>query len=199
MLLITTMLAMGSCEKVELGEIKVEGNESVNKGDNADDNVDDDDDSDDDSDADVPAFLVEDMPQTGDIWNGHVVAYADEDDTALLLSTVEWNDVPSALNVEDTMTVRRLTKRYNEGGIGQWSIPTRDEARLLREIWDASTLPYLNQALISIGGSPLVTDDRYLCESGTYTFSFAERSSVTKAGTKRTYRLRLVKTVRFIL
>lgn len=197
--LIAIIVAMSSCEKPEL---PVQNQtESVGGGNGEKDNGDEDDgdiEETDTLDAVVTGFFVTTMPKAGEEWNGHVVAYVADDGLSLLLSRAEWQDVPSALNIDNPNAAIKIARQYNEGGIDRWTIPTREEARLLRAMWMPPMLDVINGALTQIGSNALVTTDRYLCESGSYTFSFADNTSVSKAGTKKGYRLRLVKPVRFI-
>lgn len=96
----------------------------------------------------------------------------------LITSARIFTDVHSALNTEGYAgEAANKAETYSESGhpAGTWRIPTKDEARALRNAHP----------------DPSATV-RYLCEDGTYTFTFAPGSSITKAGTKATYSLILV-------
>ena len=152
----------------------------------------------------VETYNVSALPKQGSVWNGHVVAYIDGCD-ALLISLLEWKDLTSALYEADPDVPVNIATSYTEGDITEWAIPTSDQARLLRTCWKGSSLATLNTAMTDAGGTALsLTDDgknvRYLCQDATYTYSFAESSSITAAGkTVKTYRLRLVKPVTFVV
>lgn len=141
----------------------------------------------------------------------HAVAlsYTDDDECerSLYISLCEWDAVPSAFSEVANDRAIELASKYVEGDISGWRIPTREEAVQLREIY-GSTPPYvsdrfneLNEQIINNGGRELRAWEkkdsnpayRYLCEDGTYTFSLKQGSNITKAGTKTTYHLRLVK------
>lgn len=96
----------------------------------------------------------------------------------LITSARIFTDVHSSLNTEGySGEAANWAATYSESGhpAGTWRIPTKDEARALRNAHP----------------DPSATV-RYLCEDGTYTFTFAPGSSITKAGTKATYSLILV-------
>lgn len=151
------------------------------------------------------SFTVTAIPEQGSEWNGHVVAYVDGND-ALLISLNEWTSLTSAYYEADPDAASRIASDYREGTIDNWIIPTSDQARLLRSVWKGSAIHPLNTVITNLGGSPIaLTEDNdknalYLCQSATYTFSFSESGSIRAAGaTVKTYRLRLVKAVHFII
>lgn len=152
--------------------------------------------------VEVSSYTVSELPAQGSLWNGHVVAYIDGND-ALLLSLQEWSDLTSAYYEADPDVAKNIAASYSEGDISSWSIPTSDQARLLRSAWKADNIANLNSVITSANGTQVaLTSDgknvRYLCQAATYTFSFVESSSFTAAGkTVKTYRLRLVKPVTF--
>lgn len=155
-------------------------------------------------DAGSQDIQVTSRPEAGSIWNGHVVAYVDGND-ALLLSLKDWDSLTSALYEADPNVAMNIAKSYTEGDITGWAIPTSDEARLLKALWNSTTMSKLNDAITSINGDEVklyVNDSnaRYLCENALYTFTFVTGGSVIAAGTKvKNYRLRLVKHVHFVL
>ena len=88
---------------------------------------------------------------------------------------------------------------YSEGNLENWRIPTVEEARCLRNLFETNnindktySLYWLNLALANIQGDRLDISARYLCEDGTKTFRFYPNTNITKAGSKTKYRLRLV-------
>ena len=147
-------------------------------------------------------YTVSSLPAQGSVWNNHVVAYTDGNE-ALLISLKEWDNMTSAYYEADPDVAKDIAASYTEGDITSWSIPTADQARLIRSLWKGDNIETINSAITQAGGTSLsLTDNdknvRYLCEAATYTFSFAESGSVTAAGkTVKTYRLRLVKPVTF--
>lgn len=153
----------------------------------------------------ITEFAVNTMPAQGSIWNGHIVALNTDGD-ALLLSREEWHDMTSAYHTETPNAASSVAEAYSEEGISEWSIPTKEEARSLKDAWSNSEFDILNRTLATAGYDTLSEVDdkgknvRYLCEGARYTFTFSGTSGITAAGkTVTTYRLRLVKRVRFIL
>lgn len=149
-------------------------------------------------------YHVSKMPAQGSLWNGHIVAYVDGND-AILLSVKDWGQMTSALYEQDPTVAADIAKAYAEGDVTAWSIPTTDEARLLKSVWNTSTVPELNAVIASADGDAIelyegTGNARYLCDAASHTFSFVTGSSVMAAGkTVKTYRLRLVKRVRYIV
>lgn len=157
-------------------------------------------------------FKVSSIPAQGSVWDGHLVAWLNEADgsggaDALLLSVTEWSSLTSALYESDATVAQRLVDGYVENGLSGWSIPSNDEVRNLRAVWSSENIGSLNSALATISGSTAVsvTDEegknvRYLCEGATYSYGWAKGSSILAAGkTVKTYRLRAVKKVRFVV
>jgi transposase-like protein len=73
-----------------------------------------------------------------------------------------------------------------------WHLPSKDEAQIIR----SSVLPRLdtfNSDISSLGGTPLSGTVRYLCASFEFTYAFKEKTTVSKAGQKTKYSIRLVK------
>lgn len=150
---------------------------------------------DDVNDADV-------VPKVGSLWKGHIVAaHLDEDADSvlmLLLSSAEWTGIASANNeTESTMAVD-VASVYAEGDMIGWSIPTRDDARVMCAKLGGANLSLTNSFLQQNDMAPLsVGDDiRYLCDDAAFSFKWDSGGSVSKAGSKRTYHLRLVRRVR---
>ena len=86
-----------------------------------------------------------------------------------------------------------------------WHIPTKDEAAKLKSEY-TNNLAAINALLETAGGEMLrdKTDDdksiRYLCDEARKTYSYkptstGQSSSITQAGAKVKYQLRLVKAV----
>lgn len=142
--------------------------------------------------------------KAGSAWNGHVVALDTGNGTYLLLGRGENFEMPSALNEEYPTEAMDWINEYKEDDLTDWRVPTKDEAKLLRDTYGTeSALAALNDVIESCGGEPVSREDdggnnaRYLCEDATYTFSFKSGTSTTKAGTKQlTYYLRAVKTIK---
>ena len=112
----------------------------------------------------------------------------------------------SAYHTETPNAASSVAEAYNEEGVSEWSIPTKEEARSLKDVWSNAEFDTLNRMLANAGYDTLSEVDdkgknvRYLCEGARYTFTFSSTSGITAAGkTVTTYRLRLVKRVRFIL
>ncbi len=143
------------------------------------------------------------------LWEGHVLAHftrtdADEGDF-LLLSLNEWTEVPSANNAAYPTEAQHIASQYSEGDdlsnlLSGWTIPTKEEAQQLRSLYAGHATYALNELFdqLDLPGVATTTAKgaaiRYLCDDGEHTFSFApEASTISKAGTKATYHLRLVK------
>lgn len=134
------------------------------------------------------------LPQVGSIWNGTIVANIIETDESgadlLLMSLDEWDATVS--DVED------VEDGYTVNDISDWRLPTFEEAKFLQSSFSGDDRLKLNlmiaeydETLYGIDG-----EERYLCDkSGVYyTFIFAGGRVISKAGTKKSYYVRLVKT-----
>ena len=145
------------------------------------------------------------------LWLGHVLAHfaqtsADEGDL-LLLSQNEWIDVPSANHPDTPDEALSIAAQYAEGNdtiglLAGWTIPSKEEAMLLRSLYEGSATYALNELLNQLSMPTIETNTdkgaviRYLCNDGEHTFTFASGSStISKAGSKATYHLRLVKRI----
>lgn len=154
--------------------------------------------------ADEEETVVDEIPQAGTVWNGHVVVEVDETQQGadlLLLSTLEWTGLTSSNYTADPDAAKRLAHAYCEGDLTGWRIPTKEEAQRLRTTY-MDRLSDLNQLMTLVSGrSVLAVDDksttiRYLCQDASQSFAFVSGTSIAKAGAKaNTYHLRLVKTV----
>ena len=150
------------------------------------------------------------MPVAPCLWDGHVVAYMEQNDEneadLWLLSFNEWEDIHSANSELYATEATDIASAYQEGGtlsgrLTQWHIPTKEEAYALRSLYSGDVrINILNQVL-QLSGLPVWTiadasgdNVRYLCNEAQHTFTLASSSSsITKGGTKATYRLRLLK------
>lgn len=121
--------------------------------------------------------------QVGTIWNNGIVVNA-EDGEVLLMSLDEW--YASTSEVESIL--------QEQSG---WHIPTYEEAQLLRSTFSGENRIALNETignydenLVGIDG-----EERYLCDKNDvyYSFVFADGKSITKAGEKKEYYIRLLK------
>lgn len=152
-----------------------------------------------------PSVPTTDFPTDGDIWKGHVVALADMiDDNScnlMLISLDEWDNVYSANsedNYEDAVT---LAEEYKEDGVNGWRMPTSEEAKRLKDVYAReSNFTYLNKQIEACEGIPLSLTDgssnaRYLCENATCAFGFKSGSTISTAGAKTLYHLRLIKNI----
>lgn len=147
-------------------------------------------------DLEEPTIGSEGVPEVGSIWNGAIVAQvSDVDETGadvLLLSLDEWIMV--------TSQVEEVTADYVVNGLSGWRLPTSEEAQMLRDRFSGASRTELNERIADYDASLMGVDgeERYLCDkSGVcYSFIFAGGTSITKAGTVRTYYARLVKDCR---
>lgn len=144
------------------------------------------------SDADLSG-----LPEVGSIWNGAIVVdvgEADSDGVEVLLMTLdEWTATVSQVD--------GLIAEYNVDGVTDWRIPDYEEAKLLRDNLSGDERVSLNECIADYdGGLPIVDgEERYLCEKSDdyYSFIFSDGTAITKAGSKRTYYVRLVKYSKF--
>lgn len=150
-------------------------------------------------------ITVEEFPSTCSLWNGHVVALAEEESELpkavkiYLLAKSEFIDVASAYSSKPG-EADTLVRRYAEGDISGWEIPSAAIASELRNTYKANSNQFATlNALLSNSTAISTTSGsenaRYLCENATKTFSFAEGTSVSKAGVQKTYFLRPVKEI----
>ena len=132
--------------------------------------------------------LPEDLSVGGSIGGMKVLQIAHEpsdnqyDVIALtLLSASEWVGVPSANALENSGTAQQLSDECAEAGEVGWRMPTRAEAQLIRQLCS----------------DELIASERYLCDGGAFTFA-RDSKTVSKAGTKKRYALRLVLEAKFV-
>ena len=162
---------------------------------------------------DTPEILdeypVNSIPKVGTIWNNHLVAAVLDATSSsaelLLLSTTEWTEITSATHAETPMMANNIRTSYTEDGIEQWTIPTRDEAKLMRTAIGLDRLSSTNAVLTANSFVPLAVGEqtdgnkvRYLCDDATYTYAW-DGTTTSKVGTKRTYYLRLVKRIKVVV
>lgn len=143
------------------------------------------------------------FPEDGDIWEGHVVAVAEESSNSceiLLISLQEWYDLYSAYHATENTMSQDKANVYTEKGLSGWAIPDEDEARMLSSLYsDDENFKYLNSQFEKCGGATMykVLDSsnvRYLCANGFKTYSFSN-TTISTAGAKTKYHLRLVKRI----
>ena len=146
--------------------------------------------------SDEPEIDLSSVPEVGSIWNGTIVAdigEADENGVNLLLMSLdEWEATTSDISdIMDGYSVNELTG---------WRLPTHDEAALLRARFSGTGRLELNELIEEydpdLYGLANGEKERYLClkNDAYYSFRFVSGTTTTKAGEKRTYYVRLVKT-----
>ena len=144
-------------------------------------------------------IVLEGVPEVGTIWNGFIVADIGEADETgvdlLLMSLDEWDALPSE--------IPNLLSGYSVNGIAGWRLPTHDEAAILKARFSGNNRLELNKLIEEYDSDLWHIDgeERYLCMKGDlyYSFKFAGSTSITKAGEKTVYYVRLVKTYRLSL
>ena len=155
-------------------------------------------------------FVVDALPQVGTLWNDYfVISYADDEapNSMLLLSTTEWQGITSATHDETPTMAFEIASTYTEGVLDGWRIPTRDEVRKMCAASGGTSLDQTNAYLTSNGiahlgtGNDEATGDgiRYLCDEAAYSFRWDSDGKPSAVGSKRTYHLRLVRTVEFVV
>lgn len=139
------------------------------------------------------------VPEVGTIWNDMIVADIGEADETgvdlLLMSLDEWDAT--------TSEVTDIVDGYSINGISEWRLPTHDEAAVLRARFSGDSRLDLNDLIEEYDASlyGLDGEERYLCTKNDlyYSFKFTAGTTTTKAGEKRTYYVRLVKTYRMVI
>lgn len=158
----------------------------------------------------IPLVETASLPGVGTLWNGHIVMLQLSEEGSnpvemLLMSRNEWTGMTSAFYESDPYVAQNIAQQYAEDELTGWHIPTTDEARSMKDKWGGDALTAINTTLSGASLTPLTATDtngnvRYLCNEAQTTFSFAPSSSITAAGkTVKTYRLRVVKRIRFKL
>ena len=136
------------------------------------------------------------VPEVGSIWNGTIVADIGEADETgvnlLLMSLDEWEATTSEIS--------DITDGYSVNELTGWRLPTHEEAALLRARFSGTGRLELNELIEEydpdLYGLANGETERYLClkNDAYYSFRFVSGTTTTKAGDKRTYYVRLVKT-----
>lgn len=151
-------------------------------------------------------ITVTTFPGSGDIWNGHVVGFVDEksetEREVVLISVKEWEKISSAFS-SNASQAKEIAAQYEENGLSGWIIPTRNDGMALNRLYSYdNNRALINSALETCGGTGLIqmygtSTVRYLCEDAEHTYSY-KSATITKAGEKATYYLRLVKYLKFV-
>lgn len=158
------------------------------------------------SDPESNVITVTTLPGSGDIWNGHVVGFVNEisetEREVVLISIKEWENISSAFS-SNANQAKEIAAQYEENGLSGWIIPTRNDGMALNRLYSYdNNRALINSALETCGGTGLIqmygtSAVRYLCEDAEYTYSY-KSATITKAGEKTTYYLRLVKYLKFV-
>lgn len=159
------------------------------------------------------SIVLDQLPETPSLWDDHILVHIEKESATegrmWLLSCNEWEDVPSFYNEDFPDAAIAIAESYEEGGnrngrICIWSIPSREDANTLKNLYAAQNALLLNDLLSKVDLPTMsITDEsgnniRYLCNEAQHTFSLASASSsISKAGSKTTYRLRLIKKVHY--
>ena len=143
-----------------------------------------------------PEIDLSSVPEVGSIWNGTIVADIGEADETgvnlLLMSLDEWEAT--------TSDISDITSGYSVNELTGWRLPTHEEAALLRARFSGTGRLELNELIEEydpdLYGLANGETERYLClkNDAYYSFRFVSGTTTTKAGEKRTYYVRLVKT-----
>ncbi len=147
--------------------------------------------------SDEPVIDLTGVPEIGTIWNDMIVVDMAETDDGkidlLLMSLDEWDATTS--QVDDVIS------GYSINGIAEWRLPDYEEAKLLRARFSGDNRLELNDLIAEYdeGLYGLDGEERYLClkEGAYYSFKFAGGTTISKAGEKRSYYVRLVKSYCF--
>lgn len=144
-------------------------------------------------DGEAPGLDLSELPEVGSFWNGCLVVDVGEVDTSgaeiLLMSLDEWDVY--------VVEVEELLVGYSVNGIGGWRLPGYEEAQLLKRYYSDENREALNERIWAYDETLVGLDGemRYLClKSGAYySFAFAGGTNIAKAGEKKSYYVRLVK------
>lgn len=147
--------------------------------------------------SDEPVIDLTGVPEIGTIWNDMIVVDMAETDDGkidlLLMSLDEWDATTSQMD--------DVISGYSINGIAEWRLPDYEEAKLLRARFSGDNRLELNDLIAEYdeGLYGLDGEERYLClkEGAYYSFKFAGGTTISKAGEKRSYYVRLVKSYRF--
>lgn len=171
------------------------GNEDATDDDN-DNGSSGDDDSGDTPDGDED---ISGLPEVGSIWNDCIVVgvsnVGNKGADLLLMSLDEWESTVS--------DAESMIAGYFVGSIKNWRFPTEPEAKQIRDKFNGHALNDLNEKILSETEdyAEIVNDSetRYLCtKAGTlYSFQFVAGKTVTKAGSKKSYLMRVVTTYHY--
>lgn len=146
---------------------------------------------------------IRELPEIGSIWDNHFVGaieyFSESSADIILLSLSEWSGITSAYNSEIPNMANDIAESYTEEGLKDWKIPTKDEIKIIRSSIGFDNIEQTNSILTDNNYTPLkygedIENDatiRYLCEDGKYSYAW-DVNSTTKAGSKRTYHLRLI-------
>lgn len=117
------------------------------------------------------------------------------------LSTAEFYDVKSANSTTPTAAAE-LAAAYKEGDLGDWHIPTYEEAEAIRDALactspfyaekETDVLPKLNKTLEELGLQGIYRE-WYLCDHATHAFDFITEDLISKATKTGKYHLRLAR------
>ena len=146
--------------------------------------------------SEEPEIDLSNVPEVGSIWNGTIVAdigEADENGVNLLLMSLdEWEAT--------TSDISGITDGYSVNELTGWRLPTHEEAALLRARFSGTGRLELNELIEEydpdLYGLADGEKERYVCTKNDtyYSFRFVSGTTTSKAGEKRTYYVRLVKT-----
>lgn len=146
-------------------------------------------------------YTVSQMPGSGSLWEGHVVAICDTTSattaTLTLLSLSDWGSMTSSTNTSTPNMAASTAAGYQEFGLGSWRIPSEDEGRALFSAYNNYPLA---QVMSDAGGDEIVLTEksenvRYLCQDASRTYSFKVNTIINAGGTAKNYHLRLVRKV----
>jgi len=140
---------------------------------------------------------VNSVPNVGDIWQGGIVLQvattSDAEADVLLMTLEEWS---TTLEKYES-----CVSDYNASSGYTWRLLEAEEVQAIKPLMTTDMLTVINQHIAqqSTTYDEVTSEDgvRYLCmKSGVpYTFRFEVSGKVTKAGSTKSYLLRLVRTV----
>lgn len=152
-------------------------------------------------------YEVNAMPTSCSVWNGHIVAMVEnvspESAVITLLSLRNWRGMTSALNEKTPDMASDVAYAYAENGIVGWEIPSEEDAKEIKKLYNESSLA---SAIQTAAADTIVLKNekgdnaRYLSEQATRTFSFQSSGKTGAAGASNSdYYLRLIRKVNVVL
>lgn len=145
--------------------------------------------------------IVPRWPLRYEVWDGHFVIFIDSLSPQVaeltLLSLKDWGKILSTKSEQPQQATDTATY-YIECGLSGWVIPSEKQVKRIQiEIAAHEMNGYLTEIFAdTMHVNDGTSNVRYLCDDAAKTFSLAENTKISTAGSKTKYRLRLLKSQR---